>query len=86
MNTCFFFFLDVRFCLLLHCKNLTDLRLSDSEVNLDGVQHSHPVGGTLSSCRLLAVDIEENGQEVLGEATHFGLLLLCRDDVNMFSC
>lgn len=53
--------------------------MSDSQVDLDGVQHCHPVGVGLSSRGLLAVHVEENGQEVLGEATQLGLFLLFND-------
>lgn len=56
----------------------THLCLSDSQVNFDGIQHSHPVGAGLASCRLLAVHVEKNGQEVLGEAAHFSLFFVCR--------
>lgn len=57
-------------------KKRNYLCLGYSQVHLDGVQHSHPVGGRLSSWRLLTVHVEEDGQEVLGEAAHLSLFFL----------
>lgn len=58
--------------------NITDLFFGDTQVHLDGVQDSHPIGGKVSSRGLLAVHVEKDGQEVLGEAAHFSLFFLYR--------
>ena len=53
-------------------------QVGDGQVDLDGVQDSHPVVGGLASGRLLAVHVEEDGQEVLSEAAHLGLVFFYR--------
>lgn len=72
--------LDINVCVLdrehRFCQATTNyLSLSDGQVDLDGVQNGHPVGVRLPSWGLLTVHVEENGQEVLGEATQLGLFL-----------
>ena len=59
------------------------LRVSDGQVDFDGVQDSHPVGGDLPLTWLLAVHVEQDRQEVLREAPHLCLLFLCSDDTQL---
>lgn len=78
--------LDIDVCALdrenRFCKATTNyLSLSDGQVDLYGVQNSHPVGVRLPSWRLLTVHVEENGQEVLGEATQLCLFLFLNDKI-----
>lgn len=59
------------------------LRLSNGEVSFDGFQHGPPRSRGISGCNRLPIQVEQDGQKVLGKAAHFGTIGLWQKDQSL---